>query len=347
MKAWFVLRWQNPPISLRLKRQLPVVLGLILILTVTAIAVSIAWGEYAISLLDVLKTLLGLETNNPDYEFIILTLRLPRAIAAWLVGIGLAVAGTIIQGITRNPLAAPGIIGINAGASLAVVTLLVLLPMSPASVLPWAAFAGACGVAAAIYLLAWREGCSPLRLILVGVGINLIASALTNLMVALGELNSVSQALIWLAGSVYGRSWPQVSALLPWVAIFTGFSLIWTRELNNLNLGDDLARSLGNRLERQRALLLLASIALAGASVATAGSVGFVGLIAPHLGRKLIGASYENLLPVAALMGGLLVVAADLVGRLLFAPLELPCGIVTAALGAPYFLYLLIRDRAS
>jgi iron complex transport system permease protein len=345
MIYWLVLRWQKPEFSFRIKRQLPLVVGCIAIITIGAIAFSLAWGEYQIALLDVIRTLIGLEPQNPDATFIILTLRFPRAIAAWLVGVGNAIAGTIIQSITRNPLAAPSIIGINAGASLAAVTLLVIFPMSSASVLPWAAFAGACGVAAAIYLLAWRDGCSPLRLILVGVGMNLIAGALTNLMVTLGEVNSVSQALIWLAGSVYGRSWAQVNVLWPWIAVFTGFALISTRELNIFALGDDIAQGLGIRLEIKRILLLLFSLALAGASVATAGSIGFVGLIAPHVARRLIGASYENLLPVAALMGGLLVVLADLVGRLLFTPLELPCGLVTAALGAPYFLFLLVRDR--
>ena len=184
-----------------------------------------------------------------------------------------------------------------------------------------------------------------MRLILVGIGFSLIAGALTDIMITFGEINTVSQALVWLAGSVYGRSWSQVMALLPWIVVFGLVALLLTKELNTLNLGDEVARGLGSRVEWQRGLLLLTGVALAGASVATAGAVGFVGLMSPHLGRQLVGASHEGLLPVSAIMGGMLVVIADLLGRILFAPLELPCGIITAAIGAPYFVYLLISQR--
>jgi iron complex transport system permease protein len=307
--------------------------------------ISIGYGEYPISPLDVVKTLLGLQTSNGDYAFIINTLRLPRTIVAFLVGVGLAIAGTITQGITRNPLAAPEIIGVNAGGALAAVTLLILLPNAPVYLLPFAAFGGALIVSLLIYLLAWQGGSSPVRLILVGIGFSLIADALTEIMITFGDIDSVSQALVWLAGSVYGRSWSQVFSLIPWIVIFSLMALLLTRELNTLNLGDEVARGLGSQVEWQRGLLLLTSVALAGASVATAGAVGFVGLMAPHLGRQLVGASHEGLLPVSAMMGGMLVVIADLLGRVLFAPLELPCGIITAAIGAPYFVYLLIQSR--
>ncbi|MEM6612241.1 MAG: iron ABC transporter permease, partial [Cyanobacteria bacterium P01_C01_bin.72] len=272
-------------------------------------------------------------------------LRLPRTIVAFLIGVGLAIAGTITQSITRNPLAAPGIIGVNAGATLAAVSLIILFPKAPVTLLPFAAFAGALAIAILIYLSAWQGGSAPVRLILVGIGFSLITSAITNIMITFGAINSVSQALVWLAGSVYGRSWSQVMALLPWIVIFGFMALLLTRELNTLNLGDEVARGLGSRVEWQRGLLLLTSVALAGASVATAGAVGFVGLMSPHLGRQLVGASHEGLLPVSAMMGGMLVVIADLLGRVLFAPLELPCGIITAAIGAPYFVYLLISQR--
>jgi iron complex transport system permease protein len=307
--------------------------------------ISVSYGEYPISTLDVVKTLLGLPTSNQDYAFVINTLRLPRTIVAFLVGVGLAIAGTITQSITRNPLAAPEIIGVNAGATLAAVSLLVLLPNAPVSLLPFAAFGGALTVALLIYLLAWQGGSSPIRLILIGIGFDLIVGALTDIMITFGDIDTVSQALVWLAGSVYGRTWSQVMALIPWIMIFGLMALLLTRELNTLNLGDEVARGLGSQVEWQRGLLLLTSVALAGASVATAGAVGFVGLMSPHLGRQLVGASHEGLLPVSAMIGGMLVVIADLLGRVLFAPLELPCGIITAAIGAPYFVYLLIQTR--
>ena len=340
---WLILR--TGFLSTRLDQRVPrVLLGLALV-TLLAMVWSVGQGEYPVPPLDVVRTVLGLPTDNPDYGFIINTLRLPRTLVAWGVGMALAIAGTLTQGIARNPLAAPGIIGVNAGASLAAVSLIVAFPGVPVGLLPLAAFLGALTVAVLIYLLAWNGGTSPVRLSLVGVGLSLVAGALTSLMITFGNIFDVSQALVWLTGSVYGRSWSQVMAFTPWLVVFGLLSLVLSRELNALQMGDEVARSLGSRLEWQRGWLLLSSVALAGAAVATAGGIAFVGLMAPHIARQLVGPSHEGLLPTAALTGGMVVVVADLIGRLLFAPIELPCGIVTAVIGAPYFLYLLIRDR--
>jgi iron complex transport system permease protein len=343
--SWLVFRSKGIPLSVRVDRRVPlIVLGL----TITSLVVmilSVGYGEYPISPLNVIKTILGLNTNNPDYDFVIYTLRLPRVITAFLVGMALAIAGTILQGLTRNPLAAPEIVGVEAGAGLAAVSLIVLFPSTPVSLLPIAAFAGALIAALLVYGLSWDGGSSPVRLILVGVGVGTIASALTSLMITFGNIYDVSQALVWLAGSVYGRTWEHIQALLPWLIVLIPLSLISARELNTLNLGDDVARGLGSAVEWQRGLLLVTSVALAGSSVATAGTIGFVGLMSPHLARQLVGPSHEGLMPTAALVGGLVVALADLLGRSLFAPIELPCGVVTAAVGAPYFLYLLYRNR--
>ncbi|ACB01127.1 FecCD transport family; iron compound ABC transporter (plasmid) [Picosynechococcus sp. PCC 7002] len=306
--------------------------------------ISLGVGEFFIPPLEILQTLLGFNGDS-DASFVLLTLRLPRILVAWLVGVGLAIAGTIIQSLTRNPLAEPGIIGINSGAALAAVSLIVIFPGVSVAVLPLAAFGGALAVTVLIYLIAWQGGSSPLRLILVGIGFNLIAAALTNLLVTFGNINQVSQALVWLAGSVYGRSWEQAIALVPWIVIGSSVAWLMSKELNGFHLGDDLAQGLGVSIEVRRGLLILVSTALAGASVATAGAIGFVGLVAPHIARQWVGNVHQGLLPTAALMGGCLVVVADLIGRVLFAPLELPCGIITAILGAPYFLYLLIKQR--
>jgi iron complex transport system permease protein len=155
----------------------------------------------------------------------------------------------------------------------------------------------------------------------------------------------VQRALIWLTGSVYGRSWPEFWALLPWVLCFAPLALLLARDLNALHLGEEIARGLGVRVVQRRALLLLTAVALAGATVAAAGTIGFVGLMAPHIGRRLVGPDHAGLLPTAGLIGALTVVSADLVGRTLFAPIELPVGLVTAAVGAPFFIYLLWRQR--
>ena len=340
---WLVIRSQRWPISLRFNRKLPGLLLLLGLLVLLATVISVGYGEYEISPLAVTKILLGFADVDSTDAFTIYTLRLPRILLAFLVGVGFAIAGTIIQGITQNPLAAPGIIGVNAGASLAAVILLVLVPNAPVYALPLAAFLGAFIVTILIYLLAWKDGSSSQRLILVGVGFSLIATALTNILTTFGPIELVSQALFWLTGSVYGSSWEDVFTLLPWISIFGFFSFSLASELNTLSLGDEIACSLGAHLEWHRGILVFISVALSGAAVAAAGSIGFVGLMTPHLARQLVGPRHQELLPTAALLGGLLVVLADAIGRLLFMPIELPCGVVTAAIGAPYFLYLFIQ----
>lgn len=340
---WLVIRSQS--FSLRIDRRVPPMLFCLGAIALVGMVINIGRGEYPIAPFDIVKTLLGLDTGNPDHAFVINTLRLPRSLVAFLVGVAFAISGTIFQGLTRNPLADPSIIGINAGASFAAVTAIVLFPSAPVYTLPIAAFAGALLMAILIYSLAWNRGSSPILLILIGVGLSAIASAFTSLLITFGQIDDVSSALVWLAGSVYGRAWEQVFSFLPWLIIFVPLALTNSRHLNALNLGDDIAKGLGSRVEWQRGMLVLVGVALAGAGVATAGTIGFVGLIAPHLGRQLVGANHQGLIPTAALLGGAIVILADLLGRTLFAPLELPCGVVTAAVGAPYFLYLLIRHR--
>jgi len=340
---WLVIR--SEAISFRIDRRVPVMLLCLAAVILVAMVINVGRGEYPISSLDIIKTVLGIDTGNPDHAFVIYNLRLPRTLVAFMVGVALAIAGTIFQGLTRNPLADPAFIGINSGASLVAVAIIVLFPSAPIYAVPISAFAGALLMAALIYSLAWNKGSSPLLFILMGVGLDAIASAFTSLLITFGEISSVTDALVWLAGSVYGRTWEQVFSFLPWLIIFVPIALTLARQLNALNLGDDVAKSLGSNVEWQRGLLVLVGVALVGASVATAGNIRFVGLIAPHLGRQLVGSNHEGLIPTSALLGGMLVVVADLLGRTLFAPIEIPCGLVTAAIGAPYFLYLLIRNR--
>jgi iron complex transport system permease protein len=343
LHPWITLRTRN--FSVRIDRRVPLVLTLALLAMLAAMIVNIGVGEYPIAALDVVRTVLGLPTGNEDYSFIVNTLRLPRMLVAALVGLALGVAGAILQGLTRNPLAEPGILGISAGAGLVAVTLIVVVKDVPANIIPLAAFAGAVTVAALIYVLAWRGSDSPMRLILVGIGLSAICSALTTLMITFGDINDVQRALVWLTGSVYGRTWEEFWPLLAWVAVFAPLAMLLARDLNALNLGEDVARGLGSAVARQRGVLLLAAVALAAATVAAAGTIGFVGLMAPHIARRLVGPDSSGLLPTAGVLGALIVVLADLVGRTLFAPVELPAGLITAAVGAPFFIYLLWRSR--
>ncbi len=176
------------------------------------------------------------------------------------------------------------------------------------------------------------------------MGLSAVAVSLTTLMITFGEIQQVSRALVWLTGSVYGRSWEQVWSLLPWVVVFVPLAFARARHLNALNLGDEVAKGLGVRVELERGLLVVTSVELAAAAVATAGSIVFVGLMAPHIARRLVGPSFGGLLPVTAVTGAALVVLSDLLGRTLLPPTEIPCGIVTSVIGAPFFLYLLYRS---
>jgi iron complex transport system permease protein len=342
-QPWITIRTSK--VSFRIDKRVPPVLAVVLAVTLAAMVVNIGVGEYPIPPLDVVRTVLGLPTGNEDYGFIVNTLRLPRMLVAALVGLGLGVSGAIMQGLTRNPLADPGILGISAGAGLAAVTLIVAVRDVPAGVVPLAAFAGAVVVAALIYVLAWRGGDSPIRMILVGIGLASVCGALTSMMVTFGDPYDVQRALVWLTGSVYGRSWDELWPLLLALAAFVPLALLLARDLNALNLGEEVARGLGSRVAARRGLLLLTAVALAASTVAAAGTIGFVGLMAPHLARRLVGPDHAGALPTAGVLGALLVVGADLVGRTLFAPVELPCGLIVAAIGAPFFIALLWRQR--
>ncbi|MGD1851957.1 MAG: FecCD family ABC transporter permease [Cyanophyceae cyanobacterium] len=343
-KPWLSIRPRQPRISFRLDRRVPLVLTVLVAIALLSLILSVSQGEYPVSPLAAIKAVLG-APESADDQFVINTLRLPRALTALLAGMGLAVAGTISQALARRPLAAPSIIGINSGASFVAVVFIILFPSASVAWLPAATFMGALGVATILYFLAWHRSSSPIRLILVGIGLTAMTGALTSILVTFGNINNVSQALVWLTGSVYGRSWQHFWPLVPWPIIFIPLSLLLARDLDALNLGENLAQGLGSRVERTRSVLLFCTVALAGSSVATAGTIGFVGLMAPHLARQLVGPSHVGLIPVAAMIGACIVELADLLGRLLFAPIEIPCGVITAIIGAPYFLWLLYRNR--
>ncbi|UCM90132.1 iron ABC transporter permease [Streptomyces marincola] len=278
---------------------------------------------------------------------IVLDTRVPRVVAALLAGAALAVAGTAIQAVTRNALADPAIIGVSGGASLGAVLVVTLTPLAGFWAVTGSAGAGAVAAAAVVFALSARGGFASDRLVLVGVGLSHVTTALvTTLIVATDPFNA-SKALTWLSGSTYGRSYEH---LLPLgVACLVFLPLTWAahRYLDLLSLDEDTPRVLGLNVPRTRLLLLGCGVALTGTAVAAIGMIGFVGLVAPHAARTLLGRRHRWVVPVAALLGGLLVVLADLLGRTVIAPDQLPAGLLTAVIGTPYFLWLLHRTRAS
>jgi len=344
---WLILRTRRPALSFKLDRRVPFITLIALSLTVGVMVWNVGTGEYPIPAIDVIKTVFGVDTGNTDHSFVVNTLRLPRALVAWTVGVMLALAGAIMQSLTRNPLASPDITGVTSGASLGAVLLLVAFPEATMISLPVAALLGGLAVALLIYLFAWRNGDSPIRLILVGIGLTAVLSSLQAIMLLRVDIERVQRALYWLTGSIYARSWDHLWALLPWFVILVPLTLLSARHLNALNLGEEVARSLGSPVQWQRGLLLLTSVGLTGAAISQVGAIGFVGLMSPHMARRLVGPAHEGSLPVTGLIGGLIVLASDFIGRTVFAPIEVPAGIIIALIGAPFFIYLLWQSRSS
>jgi len=344
MSRLITIRSKSGFFSFLVQKRAVIVLIVLFILAIALSLFSIALGNNGLSFADVWMTLIGQGTEGN--ALVIGTLRLPRVIVAVLVGAALSVSGAILQGLIRNPLASPDMIGITNGAALAAVTFITYFAGTVSiEWLPAAAFVGAGLISIVIYLLAWSKGVTSTRLVLIGIGISATASSLTMLMIILSPMNSASQAFTWLTGSIYGASWDNVYALLPWVIIFLPVALIYARNVNVQELGDEMAQGLGASVQLHRGLLLLICVALAGSAVAIAGAIGFIGLIAPHIARKLVGPSFDALLPVSALIGSLMLMGADMVARTAFQPMDIPAGVFTAGVGAPFFIYLLYRNR--
>lgn len=332
-------------LSILLERRTVWISAALAALVAAAMVLSTGMGSQYISPARVLSTIFG--HGAPMDEVIILKLRLPRVVVAVLVGASLAVAGAILQGVIRNPLASPDVTGVTEGASFGAV-LFIFFFTDTVSVqwMPVAAIAGAFVVSGLLYLLAWKDGVSPQRLVLIGIGVSAAVKSVSYMLIIAGPMQLADRSLTFMTGSIYGASWDKdVLTLLPWVALLLPLTWLQARSVNIQALGDDVARSAGAHVERQRLVLLALSVALAGAAVAIGGAIGFIGLMAPHMARKLVGSSFGSVLPVSALLGALLLLAADLIARTAFVPRDVPAGVFTAAIGAPFFMYLLYRNR--
>lgn len=315
-------------------------------LVVLAGSVNIGLGDFPISLGDVLRVLVG--GGDPSQQFIVLELRLPRTLTGILVGAALGLSGAITQAVARNPLASPDILGVTAGAGTAAVLVIVLggsygaVGAALAGVaLPIAALIGGLGTAAVVYALAWRGGIEGYRLVLVGIGIGFVCSAVTSWLLVVAEIYDAARAVVWLTGSLNGRGWEHVVPITLALAVLVPVALVLAFVLGALQFGDDTARGIGVRVDRARSALIIVAVGLAAVATSSAGPIIFVALVVPQICLRLVGAARPPLL-TSAVYGGLLTVTADVIARTVL-PAELPVGVLTAILGAPYLLYLLVR----
>lgn len=320
--------------------------------TLTAVTTALVLAVVAATLLGDAPLLLGdvgnwLTGRSGRLVTFVLDTRVPRIAAALLAGAALATAGAVVQAVSRNPLAEPGILGVVGGAGVGAVVTLTAVPLAGFWLISGSALAGAAAAAALVFGLAARRGLEQDRLVLIGIGVSAGTAALVSLMIVLTDPYNGTKALVWLSGSTYGRTFPEVLPVLGALAVSLPVLALRRRELDLIGLDADTPRLLGIRLGSARLGLLGIAVVLTAAAVAAVGVIGFVGLVAPHAARALVGQRHGRVLPVAALMGSLLVVVADTIGRTVIAPAQISVGVVTAVIGAPYFGWLLWRSKAS
>jgi iron complex transport system permease protein len=312
-----------------------VMILLIALALLSLIALTVGSAGYTIKSI----TAALFSSEESTIRTIVINLRLPRLILAIMIGMSLSTAGAILQSVMRNPLADPGTIGVSAGAGTAATTILLLFPHMTNAV-PLFAFAGAALACLLIYTMAWKGGVDPTRIILSGVAINSVLGAYNALLQMLNS-DSLQGVLAFMNGSLSGRSWSHVSVFGIYAGIGLVLSLFCIKGANTLQLGDEVAKSLGVNVSVTRVLLSAVSAFLAAATVTVAGMIGFVGLVVPHISRLLVGSDYKQMLPVSMLLGAVVLLLADTIGRTIAPGMEIPVGIVMSVTGGPFFLYML------
>lgn len=315
-------------------------LGLVVVLVF-----SITVGARPIALGDIWNALTAFDGTQTNHK-IILDLRLPRTLVGLLVGAALGLSGAILQGATRNPLADPGILGINAGATLCVVLSISVFGITQLAGYVWLALLGAGGAMLVVYLVAslGREGATPVKLALAGAAVTAALTSVTSA-ILITNVETLDQIRFWQVGALTGRTTDILLQVAPFILAGIVLALLTSRILDGLALGDDVARGLGLKVQRGRAMVGVAAVILAGAATAAAGPIAFVGLTVPHLARAFTGPNYRWILPYSMLLAPILLLGADIIGRIIVPPGELQVGIVTAALGAPFFIALVRRRK--
>ncbi|PCF73563.1 iron-dicitrate transporter subunit FecD [Staphylococcus delphini] len=306
----------------------------IIVLLIVGAILSLSAGAVWISPMTVIK-----EVWSGD-NFILSEFRVPRMLLGILVGAALAISGAVIQGVIRNPLASPDVIGITKGASLAAVIVIIVFPTAPLFVLPVASFIGALVISLILSLLISWKGIKGSQLALIGMAIGAVAMALVQYLLIRNPMEA-NIALVWLTGSLFGRSMDHVLTILPWLIVAIPVIFLYARKLDILHLGEEVATALGTPVQRTKMILLFASVMLAGAAISVVGGLSFLGLIAPHIARSLVGHQHRHIVAMSGLVGALLMVIADGLARIIAPPIDIPVGVLIAIIGAPYFLYVL------
>lgn len=300
---------------------------------------SIRYGTYTLSFDEISQ---AFHPDDKNY-FTLMEYRLPRALLAIIIGGALAISGVLVQSVVRNPLASPDILGINNAAGLVAVTVLIFLPNLAFYWLPIFAFIG--GVLS--FILLWvicGFNFRPIKMAIIGVALSALWAAISHYLMLTNPVE-INTAMLWLTGSLWGRSWAYVDVVLPWLLVLLPLPFIFCRDLDTLGLGENKAATLGVSVNKTQILVLVLAVALSTTAVAICGPIAFLGLVAPHLARKLVGGRHRTLLPAAMLIGTLLLQISDILARVIDPPTELPAGILTAIIGAPYFFYLLMRTK--
>ncbi|GCL71740.1 iron ABC transporter permease [Paenibacillus naphthalenovorans] len=318
-----------------------------------AVYIHLTNGEFDMTVSEVLRTLLRIHPQ-PDHDMVLFEFRLPRIVIAALVGFGLGIAGAVIQGVTRNGLADPGILGINAGAGAAIVLFMFFFQgnvirtgWTAIMMMPLFGLIGGLAAAALIYFFAWQNGrLDPQRLVLTGIAIGSGFGAFTMFLSLQMNAKDFEMATVWLTGSIWNANWVYIASMLPWFIVLVPVLMRRAPLLDVFQLEESSVKGLGVRVEREKSLFLLSSIGLVSACVSVSGSIGFVGLLAPHIAKRLVGLRHRRVMSVCGLIGMMMVIVSDLIAKTVFSPAELPVGIVISIVGVPYFVYLLFKAKA-
>ena len=333
----------------KLKRKQRIVLVTAIIVLCLAIVWNLTTGEYAMSYRRIIQTFLG--QGNAADQLILIDFRLPRMLITLMAGIALSLSGVILKSVTKNPLAEPGILGINAGSGFAIALFIAIGQIQADQfvyVLPIISMVGGLLTAFAIFILSYQgdKGLSPASMVLIGVGMSTALSGAALTLMSTFDKDQSEFIATWLAGNIWGDTWPFVFAFLPWLIILVPIVIFQSETLNILNTSDTIAKSVGVPLNKARILLILIAVLLSSAAVSVAGAIGFIGLMGPHIAKSMVGPRHQLFIPISIVIGALLLTVSDTLGKILLQPSGVPAGLVVAVIGAPYFLYLMYRTRS-